>query len=61
MPFDLHDLESWLPLLLIWARLMGIVFLFPFFSWRGVPFTVRLWLSLVLALLLKIYREVWPE
>jgi flagellar biosynthetic protein FliR len=61
MPFDLHDLESWLPLLLIWARLMGIVFLFPFFSWRGVPFTVRLWLSLVLALLLFLSREGWPE
>ena len=46
------ELEYWLAFLFIWARLMGIVFLFPFFSWRGIPFSIRLWLSLVLALLL---------
>jgi flagellar biosynthetic protein FliR len=45
-------LEKWFFFLLIWTRLVGIVFLFPFFSWRGVPVALRLWLSLVLAVLL---------
>lgn len=51
------DLENWLVYLLIWARLMGIVFLFPFFSYRGIPFTLRLWLSLVIALLIFLSLE----
>lgn len=46
--------------LLIWARLMGIVFLFPFFSWRGIPFAIRLWLSLVLAVLLFFAMDGGP-
>lgn len=49
--------DHWLVFLLVWARLMGIVFLFPFFSWRGIPFAVRLWLSLVLAVLLFFSME----
>ena len=55
------DLENWFVYLLIWARLMGIVFLFPYFSYRGVPFTLRLYLSLVLALLIFLSLESRPE
>ncbi|MEW5785289.1 MAG: flagellar biosynthetic protein FliR [Bacillota bacterium] len=60
MPLDSLNIESWLVYLMIWARLMGIVFLFPFFSWRGIPFALRLWLSLVLALLLFLSMEGAP-
>lgn len=55
------DLENWLVYLMIWARMMGIVFLFPFFSYRGVPLVVRIWLSLVIALLIFLSMEERPE
>lgn len=55
------DLENWLLYLFIWARLMGIVFLFPYFSYRGIPFTLRLYLSLVIALLIFLSLESRPE
>jgi flagellar biosynthesis protein FliR len=54
-------LDNWLLYLFIWARLMGIVFLFPYFSYRGIPFTLRLWLSLVIALLIFLSLEIHPE
>jgi flagellar biosynthetic protein FliR len=34
------------------ARMIGIVFFFPFFNWRGVPVLVRIWLAMILALLI---------
>lgn len=55
------NLENWLVYLLIWARLMGIVFLFPYFSYQGIPFTLRLYLSLVIALLIFLSMESRPE
>jgi flagellar biosynthesis protein FliR len=54
------ELESWLVYLFIWARLMGIVFLFPFFSYRGIPFMLRLWLTLVIAFLIFLSMESRP-
>ena len=55
------NLDNWLVYLLIWARLMGIVFLFPYFSYQGIPFTLRLYLSLVIALLIFLSLENRPE
>ncbi len=55
------DLNNWLAYLFIWARLMGIVFLFPYFSYQGIPFTLRLYLSLVIALLIFLSLETRPE
>jgi len=54
------DLENWLVYLFIWARLMGIVFLFPFFNYRGIPFMLRLWLTLVIAFLIFLSMESRP-
>ncbi len=54
------DMESWLIYLFIWARLMGIVFLFPYFSYRGIPFMLRLYLSLVIAFLVFLSLEGGP-
>ena len=54
------DLENWLVYLFIWARLMGIVFLFPFFSYRGIPFMLRLWLTLVIAFLIFLSMDSRP-
>ena len=54
------NLENWLTYLFIWARLMGIVFLFPYFSYRGIPFMLRLYLSLVIALLIFLSLESQP-
>ena len=51
------DLEYWTVYLFVWARLMGIVFLFPFFNYQGIPVTLRLWLSLVIALLIFLSLE----
>ncbi len=55
------DLQDWVVYLFVWARMMGIVFLFPFFSYQGIPFTLRLWLSLVIALLIFLSLESLPE
>ncbi len=55
------DLEQWLGYLFIWARLMGIVFLFPFFNYRGIPFMLRVYLSLLIALLIFLSMEPSPE
>lgn len=55
------NLDNWLVYLLIWARLMGIVYLFPYFSYQGIPFTLRLYLSLVIALLIFLSMETRPE
>lgn len=54
MPFNL---DNWYFFLLIWARLMGIVFLFPYFSYQGIPLTVRVYLSLIMAFLLYLSLE----
>lgn len=54
------DLDHWLLYLLVWARLMGFVFLFPYFSYRGVPFMMKTWLALVLAFLIFTSLEVRP-
>ncbi len=55
------DLDNWLVYLFIWARLMGIVFLFPYFSYQGIPFTLRVYLSLVIALLVFLSMETRPD
>ncbi len=55
------DLQDWVVYFFVWARMMGIVFLFPFFSYQGIPFTLRLWLSLVVALLIFLSLEAQPE
>ncbi len=55
------ELENWLLYLFIWARLMGIVFLFPFFTYQGVPVVIRIWLSLVIALLIFLSMGVRPD
>lgn len=54
------DLDYWLGYLFIWARLMGIVFLFPYFSYRGIPFMLRVWLSLVIAFLIFLSLDPQP-
>ncbi|NMA91947.1 MAG: flagellar biosynthetic protein FliR [Firmicutes bacterium] len=46
------DLDNWLAYLLILARMMGIVFLFPFFNWPGIPVLLRVGISLMLAWLI---------
>lgn len=55
------ELENWLVYLFIWARLMGIVFLFPFFNYHGIPMVLRIWLSLVIALLIFLSMEGRPD
>jgi flagellar biosynthetic protein FliR len=55
------DLENWLLYLLIWARLMGFVFLFPYFSYRGIPFMMKVWLSLIVAFLIFFSMDNRPE
>jgi len=47
--------------LFIWARLMGIVFLFPFFSYRGIPLLLRIWLSLIIAFLVFLSMDADPQ
>lgn len=42
--------DWWLPYLLITARVTGVIFLFPFFGWRGAPMAIRLWLSMFIGL-----------
>ncbi len=53
------NLDHWLIYLLVLARMMGIVFLFPFFNWRGIPLLVRVWIALMLAWL--IYSSLGEE
>jgi len=43
---------DWFAFFLVWARSIGVILLFPFFSWRGIPVAVRLWISLVIAFLI---------
>lgn len=51
MTLDLFDLEVWSVYLLIFARMAGIVFLFPYFSWQGVPVLLRVFIAIMLAFL----------
>jgi len=40
---------------------MGIVFLFPFFSYRGIPLLLRIWLSLIIAFLVFLSMDADPQ
>ncbi len=55
------DSGKWLLYLFIWARLMGIVFLFPFFSYRGIPVLLRIWISLIIAFLIFLSLDTLPR
>ena len=55
------DLENWLFFLLIWARLLGFVFLFPYFSYRGIPLMMKIWLALIVAFLIFFSNGARPE
>ncbi|HHX87798.1 MAG TPA: flagellar biosynthetic protein FliR [Firmicutes bacterium] len=48
-PLNLH---YWLVYLLVLARMMGVVFLFPFFNWQGIPVILRVGIALMLAWLI---------
>lgn len=46
------DPQRWLLYLLVFARMAGVVFLFPYFNWPGVPAALRVWIAVTLAWLL---------
>ncbi len=46
------DMNMWTIYLLVLARCAGMVFLFPYFSWRGIPVLVRVYLSVMLAVII---------
>lgn len=46
------NLNYWLVYLLVLARMAGVVFLFPFFNWQGIPVLLRVWIALILAWLI---------
>lgn len=45
---NLLDIQQWQVFLLIFARLAGVVFLFPYFYWPGVPVVLRVWIAVML-------------
>ena len=57
MSLFMASMEPLLLYLLVLARLLGIIFLFPFFSWRGVPVLLRVWLAMMTALLIFLSLE----
>lgn len=54
------DMEQWPVYLLIFARLAGVVFLFPYFNWPGIPVVLRIWIAVMLTWLvyLTLPREM---
>lgn len=59
----LLDMGQWPVYLLIFARLAGVVFLFPYFSWPGIPAVLRVWITIMLTWLifLTLPREALPD
>ncbi len=57
---QIFNQDWWLPYLLVTARVAGVIFLFPFFGWRGAPAAIRLWLSAFvgLAIFLSLQGEL---
>lgn len=61
--------ETWTAYLLIFARMSGLVFLFPFFRRRGVPVMLRAWIAIILSFLvflslsdaIEVYSPGAPE
>jgi flagellar biosynthetic protein FliR len=49
LDFYLLNVDQWQLYLLIFARLAGVVFLFPYFNWPGIPVVLRVWIALMLA------------
>ncbi len=49
---NILDPNQWQLFLLVFARLAGIVFLFPYFNWQGIPAVLRVWIALMLTYLL---------
>ncbi|NLZ29118.1 MAG: flagellar biosynthetic protein FliR, partial [Firmicutes bacterium] len=52
MAFDPLDTGTWMAFLLIFARMAAMVFLFPFFRYRGVPILLRVWIAIIISFLL---------
>lgn len=48
----LLDSAQWYLYLLVFARLAGIVFLFPYFNWPGIPVALRVWIAVAIAWLI---------
>lgn len=46
------DINQWQLYLLIFARLAGVVFLFPYFNWPGIPAVLRVWIAVMLTWLI---------
>ena len=44
-------MTSWSLFLMIFARMAGMVFLFPYFSWRGIPVMLRVFITVLLSFL----------
>ncbi len=59
---EIFNQDWWFPYLLITARVTGVIFLFPFFGWRGAPAAIRLWLSMFigLAIFFSLRGEIFP-
>ncbi len=51
MVINLTEAQAWTGYLMVWARFVGMVMLFPLFSWGGIPPQLRVGISLALALL----------
>ncbi len=52
MSLDFLDLNQWPLYLLVFARMAGIVFLFPYFNWPGIPAVLRIWIAMILSWLI---------
>ena len=50
-------LEFWFPFLLIFSRVAAFIAVVPFFAWRGIPVILRIYFSVVLAVILALNWE----
>jgi len=49
--------QFWLPYILIFSRVIAFVFALPFFSWRGIPVMLRIFIAVSLSFLLLLGWE----
>ncbi len=50
LAFDPLNIEIWSAFLLIFARMAAMVFMFPFFRYRGgVPVLLRVWIAIIIS------------
>ncbi len=54
MVIDVVDMQAWMGYLMVLVRISGFAMLFPFFSWGGIPPQLRVFFSMVLALLMML-------